>query len=109
MRRHGYSEVLRQKLPQDTCGWQASSCRLQAVAHRAHLKAVESLVKTAARQKLPVCASFFDVTVVQHEDLVRVDDRAQSVGDRNRCPTLHEHGERALNLRLDLTVHGACC
>ena len=52
-------------------------------------------------------AALAHLAVVQHEDLVGVDDGAQSVRDGDRRPPVHEHRERALDLRLDLAVDGA--
>ena len=49
-----------------------------------------------------------NLPVVQHEDFVRVDNCTQSMRDRDRRAPGHERPpERALDLRLDLAVHGA--
>ena len=52
-------------------------------------------------------APFAHLAMMQHENLVGVDNRAQTMRDRDCRPTAHQHRERALDFGFDLTVHRA--
>jgi hypothetical protein len=55
-------------------------------------------------KELAVRPAFPDFAVMQYENLARTDDRAESVRDRDRGPSAHEHLERLLDRRFDLAV-----
>src|SRR5688500_4354738 len=88
-------------------GWQAS--RRRAAEHRelADLQTIKPVIKPAALEQFPVRAAFQHLPVMQDEDLVGIHDGAQPVRDGDGRPAPHQLSEGALDLRLDLTVHGA--
>jgi len=54
------------------------------LGRRAKLDPVEASVSSVERQQLVVRPALDDRTLMQHEDDVRVTDRRQTVGDRDR-------------------------
>ena len=47
-----------------------------------------------------------DLALVQHDDLVRVQNRAHPLGDDQRRSALHQHVQRLADLRLRLGIDG---
>jgi hypothetical protein len=52
-------------------------------------------------------AAFAHLAMVQHEDLIGIDDCTQSVGDGDRRTAAHQLLQRFVDLRFDLAVDGA--
>src|SRR5580704_2073586 len=73
----------------------------------ADLESIQTLIQSTLLQQLAVGPALPNLPVVHHQNLVRADDRAQPVGNRNRRPALHEDGQRLLNLRFYLAVDRA--
>ena len=116
------------KLPESCAGWQArrrarrqigvyvgglAIGRQRSVFARCgalwltDLQAEEPIVPSLTGQELTVGAPFDDLAVMQHEDLVGVDDGAESMRNGDRGPTAHELGHGLLDLGLDLRVDRA--
>src|SRR6185437_9630655 len=101
------NELVRQKLSHRPAGWQASCTSLQRLGGDTRLQAIQSFVQAASGEQLPMRSTLAHLPMMEDENLVGVDDRAQSVGDGDGRAALHEHRECALNLRFDLAVDGA--
>src|SRR6516225_11521824 len=61
-------------------------------------------VHTATQQQLPMVAALDDPTVVEHEDLVGIDDRRQPVRDDQGGAVSRNFGEARLNLAFGLGI-----
>src|SRR5918999_759190 len=82
-------------------GWQASRADARVARTpllRPRLQPVQSLVKAPAREELMMGAALTHLAAVQHENLVRPDDGAEAVRDRDRRAAAHQLRERALDL-----------
>ena len=64
---------------------------------------IEPRLETTKPQQLGVAAALDDPSHFDDQDLIRRQDRAQTVGDRNRGPTRHEPLERRLDQTLGST------
>src|SRR5438552_14408875 len=64
----------------------------------ARLQSVEALVESAAVDQLPVCPPLAHLAVMEDQDLRCIHNRAQSMGDGDRRPTLQENREGPLNI-----------
>ena len=51
--------------------------------------------------------AFAHLAMMQHENLIGIDDRAQSMRDRDRRSSRHENRQGPLNIRFYLAVHRA--
>src|SRR5262245_55619154 len=69
------------------------------------LEPVEPRVDTVLREQLGVRALLAELALVEHENAVGVEDRAQAVRDHERGAALQEPAERGLDLALGLDVH----
>ena len=50
----------------------------------------------------------YQPTVIKNEDLVRIHNCTEAVGDHNNCLTFHQFGNRLLNQNFILRVEGCC-
>src|SRR5215210_6292649 len=75
----------------------------------AELKLVQTVVEPALRQKLPVAPPLVDLTVLQHQNLLGVEDSAQPMRHDQAGSTRHQLRDGTLDLTLSLGIHRAGC
>ena len=56
-----------------------------------------------------VCPMFYQSAIVKNEDLIRVYNCTEAVGDHNNRLAFHQFGNRLLNQNFILRVKGCCC
>ena len=71
------------------------------------LAVVQFRVETAPCEELVVASLLDDVAVVEDEDVIRILDGGQAVGDDEAGPVRHEVGHGFLDDALGTGVHGA--
>src|SRR5262249_10347424 len=69
------------------------------------LQLIEPLVETVLSQQLTMAASFTDLAVMHDQNLVRVQDGAESVGHDDAGPSGHQLFDRSLDLGLRFGIH----
>src|SRR5688572_18747267 len=74
---------------------------------RAGLQAVEAFVQATVREQLAMRPALANLSAMQQQDLVGVDDRAETMCDSDRRAPGHELAQRAMDLGFDLAVDGA--
>src|SRR5690606_8133741 len=71
------------------------------------LQLVQATVKPAELEELGVGPPLADLPAVEHEDLIRVLNRRETVRDDERGTSAHELGERLVDSRFELAVDRA--
>ena len=69
------------------------------------LDLVELSIVTTTVKQLLVASSLDDTTVIQHQDLIRVSNCRETVGDDEHGSSMHLSIECSLNQHLGLGIH----